>query len=572
MKPSIILSAILLIVPSSAYAQKSVLLNAMKDELARSMAQLKLDGEAGPYYISYQVEDTSLAIIAAESGAITSSIENRSRSMRIDLRVGSYTQDNSNYLSSTNISSIIGGSVGGRLPLDDDYYGLRRGFWLATDRAYKASIETLSKKKNYLQNTVQTDSLPDFAKGDAIARLAPEKAFVINKEEWDQRVGQIAKLLTGQPDIQRSRVVLNVRIVNSYYVNSEGAVVVEPNSIARLNISASTQAEDGMPLNSFRSYTARPEGLPEKAKIESDIKNMISELLAARTAPLAESYSGPVLFVGQAAGELFNQGFSGFLAARRQPISDSLSINRSQENPFLEKINMKVAANFLSLKAVPKLKNYGPQPLLGSCEIDDEGVPCQDVSLVENGILKNLLSSRTPVKGFMKSNGHYHGNAIAPSIVQITSTNKKPLQQLKRELVIAAKEEGFAFGYIVYGLTSVGDAVNSASDMLSTLLSRQGGSPEPTQFRLSNPYAVYRIYEDGREEPVRGIEFGSINITALRNILATSDDEIIYSFPVTGHEATVITPSLLVGGIDMKKSMGAGTYPKPPIVSPPNSR
>jgi TldD protein len=571
MKPSIILSAILFIMQSSAYAQKTVLLNAMKDELARSMTQLKLDGEAGPYYISYQVADASLVVIEAESGAITSSIENRSRSAKIDLRVGNYTQDNSNYLSPANISSMIGGGMGSRLPLDDDYYGLRRAFWLATDRAYKSAIETLSKKKNYLQNTVQTDSLPDFAKGDAIASLAPEKALAINKEEWDQRVDQIAKLLTGQPDIQRSRVNLIVRVINSYYVNSEGAVVVEPYSVARLNLSASAQAEDGMPLNSYRSYTVRPEGFPEKTKIESDIKSMISELLAARTAPLAESYSGPVLFVGQAAGELFSQGFSGFLAAKRQPLLDSPSANRIQENPFLEKINMKVAANFLSLKAVPKLNNYSSQPLLGSCEIDDEGVPCQDVSLVENGILKNLLSSRTPVKGFMKSNGHYHGNAIGPSVIQITSTNKKPLQQLKRELVNAAKEEGFSYGYIVYGLTPAGEAANSSSDLLATLLSRQS-SPEPTQFRLANPYAVYRIYEDGREEPVRGIEFGSIHINALRNILATSDDEIIYSFPASGHEATVITPSLLISGIDMKKSMGAGTYPKPPIVSPPNAR
>ncbi len=558
-----------LISQAGAYAQKPVLMSAMKDELQRSMEQLKLEGDSGPYYLSYKVDDTTLVGFASEYGAPMASVNNRSRSLKIDLRVGSYNQDNSNFISTANTSSLLSSMATTRLPLDDDYYSLRRGLWIATDRAYKTALDTLAKKKSYLQNIVQAESVPDFTKGSATSSLLAENSRVVDKARWSQLVDQTAKLLTGQPEIQRSRVVLTIQIVNSYYINSEGAEVIEPYSTARLDISASVQADDGMPLNNSRSYVTRPEVLPDQATLEADVRNMISDLLALKTAPVAEPYSGPVLFVGQAAGELFNQGFAGFLSARRQPVLDNPSAARLQENPFLEKINTKVAANFLSIKAVPTMKTYGKQALIGACTIDDEGVPCQDVSLIENGILKNLLTTRTPVKGFAQSNGHARGDSAAPSVVQISSTNKKSMAQLKQELINAAKEEGLPFGYIVYGVTP-GTAGGGTSAILSMLLSRQTQA-EPTMFRMANPYSVVRLYPDGKEEPVRGAEFGSIHINSLRNILSTSDDETIHDFGIgSAHPATLITPSLLISGIDFKKSLGAGTYPKLPIVSPPD--
>ena len=118
--------------------------------------------------------------------------------------------------------------------------------------------------------------------------------------------------------------------------------------------------------------------------------------------------------------------------------------------------------------------------------------------------------------------------AIAPSVIQVVSSNKKSYAQLKQELINAAKEEGLPFGYIVRGLTPVSEALSGDSDAVDSILQLQQGPPEPTQFRLTKPYSVLRVYPDGREEPVRGIEFGSLSINALKNVLATSDDETVY--------------------------------------------
>ena len=126
-------------------------------------------------------------------------------------------------------------------------------------------------------------------------------------------------------------------------------------------------------------------------------------------------------------------------------------------------------------------------------------------------------------------------------------------------------------------------------DLVSTLMMAQQGLPDPTQFRLTRPYSVFRVYPDGREEPLRGVEFGAVSINAFKNIIATSDEEIVYDYPAsssilqrglggllnmmamssmpTQAYATVITPSFLIGGIDLKKV--SSTFWKPPIVAYP---
>ncbi len=593
MKRSIFFLAILLIFCGSVSAESQTILNAMKDELTRSMEQLKLEGEAGPYYISYMLRDGYSLRIISDSGAITTDSENRNRSLRVDLRVGGYVLDNSNFISLSNIAGFVTSMINiVAIPIDNDYDVIRRQIWQATDRAYKNAVDNLAKKKAVLQNTLQTESVPDFAKGEATSSLAPENSLQVEGQRWTKLVDQLSKLLLKESDIQKSKVDLTVLIENSYYVNSEGAIAIEPFSATQMTIAVTTQAEDGMQINNFRTFTAtRPESLPGAPALGAEIKAMIAELLALRSAPLADEYSGPILFAGQAAGQLFEQGFGSMLAARKMPVSDSVQANsmlgRALENPFQSKLSLKVAANFLSLKDLPSLKNYNQRALLGSYKVDEEGVPGQDVSLIENGILKNLLTSRAPVKGMEQSNGHARGGAAAPSVIQVLSSNRMAYDELKKKLIEAAQEEGLKVAYIVRGITPVLEAQADRDAIQSRLLPSRG-LPDPGQLSLTNPCLVSRIYADGREELVRGVEFGTISANALRNVLATSDDEFIHEYQLSAassglsgmgilsivasagggsNYATVITPSLLIGGIDLRKA--TGNYPKLPIVSSP---
>ena len=236
------------------------------------------------------------------------------------------------------------------------------------------------------------------------------------------------------------------------------------------------------------------------------------------------------------------------------------------------------------------MKRYGQKDVAGAYATDDEGVQAQDVSLVEDGVLKNLLMSRAPVKGMDASNGHGRGGSVLPSVIHVISTNKKPYDQLKQNLINAAKEEGRAYGYIIRGLASSVEAVGNEADTLQILLGQS--QPEPNQFRLTKPYSVFRLYTDGREERIRGVEIGLLNVNVLRDVLSVSEDEIVYDFPASAINlmsglnsillplltggildqgrtipATIITPSLLINGIDLRKS--SAKYSKPPVVAYP---
>jgi predicted Zn-dependent protease len=598
MKKFFLMIFILFIYQAAAFARESVILSAMEDELARSMEELKLEDQERPYYLSYLVKDIYSLRITADSGAIIANSESRSRNLRTDLRVGNYALDNSNFMSLSTASLLSGLTSGNaRIAVDDDYDVLRRQIWLATDRAYKNALDTIAKKKASLQNTVRAEIVPDFTKGAAKSSFLSEASFDLRKDRWTQIVDQLSKLFLKQRQIQKSKVDLKIQIINSYYANSEGAKSIEPAASARLVITASTQADDGMPVGNYLLYTAqRPEGLPDKKVIQADIHTMMNELLAVRTAPVAEDYSGPILFVGQAAGELFGQGFGGFLLGKKSPVLDNPQANSMigpmMDNPFSAKINRRVAAKFLSMAAQPSLREFNGRKLLGAYEMDEEGVPCSDVTLIQNGMLRNLLTTRAPIKGFAESNGHSRGGSPLPSVIRITSTNAFTTGKLKQELIRAVEEEGLLYGYVVKGLTPPSEAAELGdTDIISGLLVPQQGPPEPTQFMLTRPYSVFRLYPDGKEEPVRGLEFRSLNINVLKDIIATSDEELVYDYPVnatsmssgilsrllgllggsglSGEEyyATVITPSFLIGELDMKTM--SGNYQKPPIVGNP---
>jgi len=546
----------------AARAQNAVILNGMKDELARSMAQLRLEQQSAPYYLSYQVKEGYSLEISATSGAITRNRESTDRYLTVDLRVGDYAFDNSHFSSWFDWS---GGPMysygGGGFPLDDDYSGIRRSIWLATDQAYKSALETLARKKAALQNSIRADSLPDFTPGEKVIHLQPEARVKVPRSELVNRIEEASKLFLRFSQIQKSEIELEVHNEDVYFITSEGVESVEPRVRSTLTINAETQADDGMPLKTYRNYVfSGPADVPSPQDLAKDINQIVSELTALRKAPLIEDYDGPVLFEKEAAAEIFAQGFvPGLLANRAEETGNiQFSMHASPSgNSLLSKVNRKVLAKSWSVKASPALRTYKGIPLFGSYNIDDEGVRAREVSLVENGILKNVLVSRSPVKGFGRSNGHFRGGSVSPSVIFFLSNTKTSYPKLKKALIERVKEDGLDYGFIVRALVPLDEGG----------LSRYSFRGE--ELRLNRPVLAYRIYPDGKEELVRGADFGTLNVRAFRNIVAAGDEEWVYNYPLqsSGPFATILAPAFILPDVDIKKV--SGNYRQPPIVSYP---
>ena len=72
-------------------------LKAMVDEIVRSRSLALLEK---PYFVDYQIEDAEILSASATMGALLSSSRNRFRVPQIQVRVGDYSFDNTNHVTS----------------------------------------------------------------------------------------------------------------------------------------------------------------------------------------------------------------------------------------------------------------------------------------------------------------------------------------------------------------------------------------------------------------------------------------------------------------------------------------
>src|SRR5262249_53922603 len=158
----------------------------------------------------------------------------------------------------------------------------------------------------------------------------------------------------------------------------------------------------------------------------------------------------------------------------------------------------------------PTLEGFQGNDLNGFYRFDDEGVPAERVALVEGGVLKNFLLSRTPVEGFARSNGH--GRTEGPNKPQarmattIVSARKTvSYEKLKAMLIAEARKQHKPYGLILRDV---------AGGQTST-------ESEGYQAFKGSPRMVYLVdAKTGKETLARGVELVGTPLSALARIIA----------------------------------------------------
>lgn len=573
-------SALLSAIPARvglAQQQEDPLLKAMSDELARSVAELKLDSLEKPYYIEYAVTDSESFDVEATFGAVVRSYRSRSRPVSIDLRVGSYGFDNSEFVSTR---SLFSSDMFPRpLVQEDDYAALRHDLWLATDATYKKALEQLAKKRAFVQNKVQGEQVPDFSRAEPVKSVAARKPASYDQAKWQEAVRRLSALFREFPAIQESRVNLRVRSVNKYFTNSEGSVCRQPAPLAMLYARASTQAADGMRLKNFVAFFATsPEQMSSESEIAAAIRQMAQELAALASAPVLDKYVGPVLVTGQAAGEMFAQVLAPQLSGHRPPLVDPPQMAEMlPKSEFADRLNRRVLPDFLTVVDDPTQTSFNGRPLIGSYQVDDQGVPARPVTLIEQGVLKTLLMSRRPRKEIPESNGHgrsmQYGSASAQAgNLFIKTTGGKAFAELKQELINLSKAQGLTHGLMIKMLDNPGISGREFSSLFS---------PRPRE-QAPAPLLVYKVsVEDGSEQLVRGLTESHFTPRILKDIVAASSDYhvnnrlmsgggglsgMIFGFGSgdvggEGIPVTIIAPSVLFEEVELKGATGPQKKP-----------
>jgi len=544
---------------------------ALADELARSTRELHLGDEPRPYYVAYTISDAEQATVSATFGAVTAAHAYRGRLLRTDVRVGSPAFDNTNFEPGAKVDA---------LPEEDDYASLRRELWLRTDEAYKQALELLARKRAAAAGQAGGEDDPtlgDFSKEPPAKLEVPFPTGAVEPDSLRAAVVALSAIFRDYPTITGARVTGTYAVVRRRMASSEGTWVDDSERAVRLDVIAEAQADDGMKLRDFVPFSAlEPSGLPPLPEMEKAARAMAAELVAMRTAPVAESGAGAVLFEGLAAPQLTKLLLADHLAGTPPPkTATAASDDGGQQSMLATKLKQKVAAPILSAVDDPLLATGpGKAPLFGSYRVDDEGVAAERVSLVEHGVLEGLLMTRTPRKELPRSNGHaraprFSGPHAHVGTLVLSAAGKGaglPRKGLVDDLARIAKGGGVTT-YVVRllddGLLPAGDA----DDMLS-LFSFGGAGHGPPPVR---PLVVYRV-EGGKEVLVRGLALENLEPRSLKDVTAVGKDAVVYNYVDEGNgfsgvPSTIIAPSLVVSDVDVRRLTGKNR--KPPLYPPP---
>jgi predicted Zn-dependent protease len=527
----------------------------LRQELDRTFGNLK-KAPAAPYFLSYQLTDNRAISVSSSFGALSGSDDQKTRLLDIDLRVGDYTLDNTHPLREESPFGQMADRLGAhKIPLENDPDALRMALWQETERKYRAAVHQLEQVKANVQVKVeQEDRSPDFSRQAPDSYYEPIAPFAFDQTAWEQRVRKISAPFTKHKEIIEGNAQVTAEIETRRYVNSDGSQVQMSSPFYRIIISATAKADDGMELPLHQTYMSfRQEGLPDEATLNRDVESMVQSLLALVKAPVGNPYTGPAILSGRASAVFFHEIFGHRIEGQRQK-------NEDEAQTFKKKVNQPVLPGFLSVYSDPTLKRLAGTDLVGYYPYDDEGVKAHRVAVVENGILKNFLMSRAPIEGFDRSNGHgrrQQGFKVVArqSNLVVEASKQVPRGELKKMLIEQAKTEGKPYGLLF-------DDIEGGFTFTQRMI--------PNAFNV-RPTLVYRVYPDGKEELIRGVDLIGTPLIAFSKIVA-ADDQLSVFNGVCGAESgwvpvSASSPGLLVSQMEVQRK--EKSQERAPILPPP---
>jgi len=555
-----------------------VILKAMNDEMQRSKT-LRLPGLDAPYYVEYLIEDADMVGISASLGALMSDVHSPLRIQEVKVRVGNYDFDNTDYVFSDAFRGARYDST--RLPIDSNYPALRNILWLATDRAFKTAEEGIARKKSALKNLSVPDALPDYTKTDPVRGLLPCPRTPINEALWRKRTIDLSAVFASYPDIQSSSVQLSSAQSTSYFVNSEGTEVREPDNESFVRIQAHGQAADGSPVRGVAIIESGDlKDMPTEAELRRATTQVAENVTALVHAPQGYPYDGPVLFEGRAAAQLFGQVLGDNLKLQRKPVGEPGRATPYRPGELETRVGSRVLPDWMDVVDDPTLTEFKGQRLLGHYVHDQEGVKPKPLTLIDKGVLKDFLRTRTPaVKGFEGSNGHarfpgsYGADAAGIGNLFVRASQTVPAGDMKKKFVEMCKQRNKPYCLIVREL----DWPSSAS--FEELRREATGAAQSGGRLVSLPLLVYRVDTDGKEELVRGLRFRGLSTRSFKDVVAASDQPYVYNYldsaaplgVVLGGgfvaNSTIIAPSVIIDDIEFEQILD--DLPTLPIVPAP---
>lgn len=522
-------------------------LDAMEGELRRALGRLRQDSFGPPYFLAYRLHDVRRHQVSASLGEVLGEESEDRRVAYVEARYGDAAFDN--------VDLSYQGVHG---PAPGDAAGLAEAFWGLTDQAYKAAIAGWLEKRAKRATELVAEPLDDLAPEPPVRVYEPQPGPSLDAARLRTLARDLSRVFRGYPGVHDSRVGAEAWWIRRLLVTSEGARLAGPGEAMphELRVSASARADDGMRVESARFLPLRSwDELPPRRALEALAREVAEEVSALRRAPAQDAAAAPAILDPEMAGVLFHEALGHKLEGQRQR-------DPRESQVFRDLVGREVLPAFLSVHDDPAMASFRGVPLHGSYSHDAEGTPARRVTLVEKGVLRGFLTSRWPVKGFPRSNGHGRSDwrshptgRMANLVVEPSRTSS--LDELHRRLLELTRAAGKPYGFLLAG---------------------SGGGENPTNRESAQtlevrPRLVYRVdAATGRRTLVRGVKLVGTPLVLLNRILAAGDDATLSNGFHCGAESgwvpvSQIAPSLLLSEVELQRLPESRA--RPPILPSP---
>ncbi len=538
--------------PAQTSAPPPPLAGILNSELERNFSVLNKKSDPPAYYIAYSVTDEESGSISAVLGGITQDSRNRRRIGECTLRVGTPEFDNFHVVDGDRPSYTSSSP----LPVQDDPAAIRLAFWHMTDSAQRAAAQRFQQVQTAVKNKQDpARATADFSLEPANTAFFDVPKISVNAEEWKARLRKLSMMFKETPAAISSTVSLSWRRETKTLVTSEGIRENHGRTFATLSIVARGKAPDGEDLVALETFDSEdPSRLPKDDVLAASIRMAIATLEKLRNAPQPDPFVGPAILSGRAAGVFFHEIFGHRIEGHRQS-------DLQEGQTFSGSVGKPVLPEFLTVVSDPTLHASAGADLNGWYSFDDEGVAARRVTLVENGVLKTFLLSRTPAPGFDRSNGHgrkqtgYEAVSRQANLFVLPSKSVSEAE-LRQKLIEEAKRQGKAYGLYFDVVTGGYTQTRRESLQSFTVI----------------PLVVYRVYADGRpDELVRGVDIVGTPLSSFARIIAAGDKPGVFNGYCGAESGQVpvsaVSPALLVSEIEIQRKRNTGD--RPPLLTRP---
>jgi predicted Zn-dependent protease len=337
-------------------------------------------------------------------------------------------------------------------------------------------------------------------------------------------------------------------------VNSEGARILQRRATWQLEcyLWLLTEKGDGIPWT-VSYFVSDPSDLPNERAFHAEIRRKIGLLKELALAPAINAYSGPVLLEPEPAGLLVHEALGHRLEGSRLLSSESA-------HTFRDAVGTPALPEFLSMYDDPAMDRFQERSLVGHYRYDDEGIEGQRVDLIKDGKICGFLASRAGIARRHRSNGHgrneYHERPISRmGVTVLEASNGAGDDELRRALIDEVRRQDLPFGIRIIHAAN-GETATEAYDF---------------QAFLGTIDLASRVYPDGREELIRGVDFVGTPLNAVRSIQAAGNRYEVdnaYCGAESGWvPVTTISPALLLSHLELQRKPEAAmtqyAYPLP---------